>query len=147
MSMHTTTHFIARGVCVQNDEILLAHFIEEDYDFLPGGHIEPGESMRAALERECEEEFGLTAHAGDLITIFEHCWDKKGETQHEINGILAFTLDGEESMIVSRVPHLLFHWVPISELGTKRFLPKELLTPLQEYLNGNPIPRLISTIQ
>lgn len=147
MSVHTTTHFIARGVCVRGDTILLAHHIEADYDFLPGGHVEPCESMQSALERECDEEFGAAAHAGDLITIFEHCWENKGETQHEINGIFALTFDGENGTPVSKVPHLSFNWVPISEIGERRFLPSELLMALKEYLAGNSIPRLISTIR
>ncbi len=147
MSDSVDTHFIARGVCVRDGAILLAHHIEENYNFLPGGHVEPGESMQHALERECEEEFGGNADAGDMITVFEHQWNKKGRVQHEINGIFSFSLKDAGDEVTSKVPHLVFHWVQISELDRCRFLPSEFLPALQGYLDGNSIPRLISTVR
>jgi 8-oxo-dGTP diphosphatase len=38
---------------------------------LPGGHIEPGETARAAALREGREETGVEAVIGDLIDIHE----------------------------------------------------------------------------
>lgn len=145
--MEITTHLIARGISIQNGKILLAHHIEANYDFLPGGHVEPGESTQTALERECDEEFGAVAHAGELVTIFEHRWDNKHETQHEINAIFSLTLTGDMEAPISKVSHLTFHWVPIDELGMNRFLPSELLPAMHDYLNGKEVPHLISTIR
>lgn len=41
-------------------KVLLAQAIGEKNTFLPGGHIEFGESAKDALVREIEEELGLT---------------------------------------------------------------------------------------
>ena len=38
---------------------------------LPGGHIEPGETARAAAERELGEETGVTAEIGGLLDVHD----------------------------------------------------------------------------
>ncbi len=43
------THLLSRGIAVREGKILLAYYIEKDYWFLPGGHIEPGESGALSL--------------------------------------------------------------------------------------------------
>ncbi|NNG38747.1 NUDIX domain-containing protein [Flexivirga sp. ID2601S] len=73
----------ATAVLVRNDRVLMTHRhpAREAYPdrwALPGGHVEPGESSRDAVVRECLEELGihvrdprpvpLTVHAPHLTT-------------------------------------------------------------------------------
>lgn len=54
-SVHRRT--AARGVIPQDGKLLMIHTDRGDYKF-PGGGVEPGESLEAALRRELLEETG-----------------------------------------------------------------------------------------
>ncbi len=43
----------------------------------PGGKVEPGESPEQALSRELEEELGIRAAAGDLMTRYQFAYPGK----------------------------------------------------------------------
>lgn len=50
----------ARAVVFDEDgKIGLLHVTKRNYYKLPGGGVDPGESVRQALDRECEEELGV----------------------------------------------------------------------------------------
>ena len=57
---------IARGVCIQNGKVLLCRAKGGSTSYLPGGHIEFGETGRQALVREIKEEMGVDATAETL---------------------------------------------------------------------------------
>jgi 8-oxo-dGTP diphosphatase len=40
----------------------------------PGGKVEPGEELRAALERELLEELAITATAGEEVARYEYAY-------------------------------------------------------------------------
>ncbi|MHB1395098.1 MAG: NUDIX domain-containing protein [Clostridia bacterium] len=58
-------HMIVRAVIISDYHILLAHQKGADNTFLPGGHIEIGESAVAALKREVREELDL-----EILMVF-----------------------------------------------------------------------------
>lgn len=62
-------HVVA-GALVADARVLLGYRTESRSSYpgvwdLPGGHVEPGESSRAALERELHEELGIVVRAAD----------------------------------------------------------------------------------
>ncbi|GAA1613486.1 NUDIX domain-containing protein [Kribbella sancticallisti] len=59
LTARTVQRTAVRGVLFRGDEVLLLASRHGDYKF-PGGGVERGESMPAALIREFEEECGLT---------------------------------------------------------------------------------------
>ncbi len=63
----------ARGVVLREGKILMVHTDRGDYKF-PGGGVEPGESLEAALKRELLEETGreLLGEPEYVAVVHEH---------------------------------------------------------------------------
>jgi 8-oxo-dGTP diphosphatase len=63
------------GLFIDNQEVLLLHQItppEPDCWDLPGGGLEPGETLFAGLKREIQEETGIKEFKIDkLLTVVE----------------------------------------------------------------------------
>ena len=131
MEHHIET--IARGVCVKDGKVLLCLPKDRSYSYLPGGHIEFGETGREALVREMKEETGLDATAGDLLGVVESSFVQKGEKHCEINLIYKMSLGGLEGLgglggLESREDWICFEWVDCDKLDTANLLPPEMLS-------------------
>lgn len=93
------------------DSYLLQDRVKEDWKgyTLPGGHIEPGESIVDAVVREMKEETGLTIRSPRLC----------GVKQFPIEGgryiVFLFETDQFEGKVVDSDEGEM-HWVKISEL-------------------------------
>lgn len=93
------------------DSYLLQDRVKEDWKgyTLPGGHIEPGESIVDAVVREMKEETGLTIKSPRLC----------GVKQFPIEGgryiVFLFETDQFEGKVVDSDEGKM-HWVKISEL-------------------------------
>ena len=59
-------HHLARGIVLRDGKVLLARAIGHQNTFLPGGHIEFGESAKDALKREVFEELGLACENREI---------------------------------------------------------------------------------
>jgi len=69
-------HDVVVGALVRGGTVLLAHRSPArrwypDVRDLPGGHVEPGESRRAALVRELAEELGVTVGRSAPVGVVE----------------------------------------------------------------------------
>ena len=75
----------ARGVCVQEGKILLCKAKGGATTYLPGGHIEFGETGRQALVREVKEEMGVDAETGAFLGVVENAFEQHGKPHAEVN--------------------------------------------------------------
>ena len=69
-----------RAVIVNENEILLQHKVYEDGSeryVLPGGAIEPGETIEQALIRECQEEIGTIIMVEKLLHVADFFRERK----------------------------------------------------------------------
>ena len=125
MEKHIET--IARGVCVSNGKVLLCLPKDRSYSYLPGGHIEFGETGREALVREMKEETGLDATAGDLLGVVESSFVQKGEKHCEINLIYEMKVEKlKVEKLKSMEDWICFDWVPCDKINAENLLPPEM---------------------
>ena len=128
MEQHIET--IARGVCIIDGKVLLCLPKDRSYSYLPGGHIEFGETGREALVREMKEETGLDATAGDLLGVVESSFVQKGEKHCEINLIYEMRLRDQGSGIRDQVRScedwICFDWVSCDKIDSANLLPPEM---------------------
>ena len=132
-------HHLARGLFIKDGKVLVAHAIGHRNTFLPGGHVEFGESAKDALVREINEELGITCTIGKFLGLVEHKWMNKGVLHCEVNQI--FEVHSKKLQIdinpESREPHIEFFWLHDTELEESNLQPYPLQKAIERYLNGS----------
>ena len=92
-----------------------------------GGKVEPGETQKEALVRECREELGVTVAVGELFMELEHVYPD-----------ITITLSLFNAAIESGTPRLLEHndlrWITVEEIDDYEFCPadRDILKRLKE---------------
>lgn len=117
---------IARGVCVKDGKLLLCRAKGGKSTYLPGGHIEFGETGRAALVREVKEELGVGASAGAFLGALENSFMQNGKPHAEINLVYAMALaDGVDAEnLKSQEDWIEFEWLDLKDLDSANLLPE-----------------------
>jgi len=140
---------ISRGVLYMNDKILLCHRKWAWNTFLPGGHIDEGESAKEALRREFLEEIGERVEVRDLLGVVEHKFENRRSMTYELNLLFLVGLGENKNLadIKSREPHIEFIISNIRDLEKNKFEPHIIIPVLKEWIE-NPLPyRFISDIE
>ena len=108
------------ALIVRSGEILIGQLRPDQpmalqWEF-PGGKIEAGESPELALARELDEELGIQATIGPLVTRIRHNYRHGGAVDLQFFSVTKFT--GE---IVNHIFHEL-RWVRLEDLPSYDFL-------------------------
>lgn len=106
---------IARGVCIQNDRILLCRAKGGSTTYLPGGHIEFGETGRTALLREVKEELGLDGETGRFLGVVENAFEQHGKPHAEINLVYELKLPAGVK-VTAQEDWIVFEWRDLAHL-------------------------------
>ncbi len=127
---------IVRVVVVKDDKILLCKSLEKNFYFLPGGHIEQGESPETALERELAEEIGKKPKKIKKVTEVNNIYTRENGAVIEKFYIYLAILDNYEN-IVSKESHIAFDWIPVGNLEKIDLKPKKALPNVIKSIEEN----------
>ena len=106
---------IARGVCVKDGMILLCRAKGGKTTYLPGGHIEFGETGRQALVREVKEELGIDSRTGRFLGVVENSFVQHGRPHAEINLVYELDLPADAD-VAAREEWIEFEWRRLDDL-------------------------------
>lgn len=130
---------LVRAVIEDHGCFLIAHTKGAHNTFLPGGHVEAGESLKYALARELNEELGIEGEVGRYLGAIEHTWEDAAGNNHEINHFFEVTLpdsSGDQAP-KSLEDQIEFSWLSPSVFDEKNLQPAPLRQLLAE-LNSRP---------
>lgn len=114
---------IARGVCIRDGKLLLCKAKGGATTYLPGGHIEFGESGREALLREMREEAGLNCETGRFLGVVENKFMQHSKPHAEINLVYEMSIP-PEAEVVAQESWIEFLWWPLDDLSSAALLPE-----------------------
>jgi len=129
---------LARALCFKDGCLLLCHTKGARNTYLPGGHVEFGESAVCALKRELAEELGIRFKVKRFVGAVEHTFVQRGIRHCEINLVFEVAARG---LTTKRVPvacedYIEFQWVPIRALGKAKLEPRPLRNLVKRLLAG-----------
>lgn len=141
MTKEKNIHVLSRAVMIDQDHILLCKTLdlELSFYFLPGGHIEHGESVKTALIREMLEETGTNCKIKRFLGCLEYSFEPGHSSichNHEHNFI--FEVESEELKRNRQIPQLEGHielvWIPLDKLSKIDFRAEPLVKLIPEWL-------------
>lgn len=140
-----TIHVLSRGVIVDQDHILLCTPLDVpiSFYFLPGGHVNHGESVTSALSRELIEETGAECHIKRFLGCLEYTFEPLHSNichTHEYSFIFEV-----ESKILNRhysapkcEDNIDLCWMPLKKLTEINLKPEPLKNLIPHWLTSPP---------
>lgn len=130
-SLPRSIESIARCVLVRDGAVLLCGALNADgqvkYWYLPGGHIDPGETARQAVAREMLEEAGVPMDVGECVLVSENHFmqvrAKTGQAVRRHEYTLVFMATCPTATIESREDDLCFAWLPFASIAEAELRP------------------------
>lgn len=138
-------HVLARAVVIDQGNILLCKTLDlpVSFYFLPGGHVEHGESASSALIRELSEETGArNVEIKRFLGVLEHSFEPGFSSichNHEYN--LIFEVESEKLKIDIEIPqvedNIQILWMPVKDIINIDFRPEPLKNLILKWLQLN----------
>ncbi|MDP3963411.1 MAG: NUDIX domain-containing protein [bacterium] len=140
--MPSTFHLRVRALCYADHKVLLTRWKGADHTFLPGGHVEPGEGLAAALLREIKEELGVDCNIRSYLGAIEQVYAKESAKHHEI--VHVFLIDAA-ALKPSETPTPLepeyeFLWSTIDDLDANNLQPAITRNLIRRWVSGDRSP-------
>ncbi|MCY1070625.1 NUDIX domain-containing protein [Nannocystis sp. RBIL2] len=129
-----------RAILIEDDKILLEQFQDanESWYVTPGGGVDENETIEEAFHRELREELGVQAEFGAVAFIREIIADRLTVTNlprgfHQVEVfVYGRLLPGQTLQMLAPDPSQIgLVWVPLAELHTLPFFPRDLIAEFQ----------------
>lgn len=141
MESSKNIHVLSRAVLIDQDHLLLCKTVrdENNYYFLPGGHVEHNESAQEAVIREMHEELAMNVSVSRFIGCLEYSFITENKNKchtHEYNfifEILNHRLSFKNN-VVSKESHIAFEWIALDKIATVDLRPDRLKQLLSRWL-------------
>ena len=144
MQSRENIHVLSRAVIIDQGHILLCKTLDLEvaFYFLPGGHVENGESVETALLRELMEETGNQCKIKRFLGCLEYSFEPGHSSichNHEYNFIFEIESDMTlENPIPQLEEHLILIWVALNKLNEIDFRAEPLRKLIPEWLRAGP---------
>jgi 8-oxo-dGTP diphosphatase len=141
MMSKNNIHVLSRAVIIDEDHILLCKALDVpiSFYFLPGGHVEHGESVVGALLRELIEETGAHFKIKRFLGCLEYSFEPGYSSichNHEYNFI--FEAESESlkigKQIASLEDHIELNWISLNQLSKIDLRAEPLKTLIPQWL-------------
>ncbi len=127
--MNNSIELIVRLIIKRDLKILLCKNLKKGHFYLPGGHVEFGDSLEKTIYKEMYEELGLRqenlkniAYKGHLEQIYV----EEDVEYHELNMI--YTAEASDDIdMVSQESHIAFEWIDMKDIQNVNVLPKTII--------------------
>ncbi|MFE1130804.1 NUDIX domain-containing protein [Streptomyces albidoflavus] len=130
-----TIRYTADVVCLRGDDVLVIRRGWEPHKdelALPGGHVDPGETSRAAAARELHEETGVrvAAEGLDLIGVYDR--PDRDPRGRYVSVAYAVTV-AEDTVAQAGTDATAVQWVPLAEPGALAFDHGEIVADARRH--------------
>lgn len=125
--------FLARGLWIDRSNVLVCRDLKHHHCYLPGGHVEPGETAADTVVREFLEETGEKVKVGAACLVVEQLFEQRGKPRHELCVVFHVERDGGGNAPVSSLePDLAFEWVQAAAFVEAGFVPPATIPMIQD---------------
>jgi 8-oxo-dGTP diphosphatase len=135
------THILTRALIIDQGHILVCKSLNlpNNFYYLPGGHVEQGESVTEALKREMLEEAGSNIKIGRFLGCLENIF-AHSDTCTCHNQEYSFIFEVQADKLKFNIPltqqeaHHEIMWLPLEQLTTVHFKPNAMQELIPKWL-------------
>ncbi|AMO85810.1 NUDIX domain protein [Solibacillus isronensis B3W22] len=143
------------ALIIENNSVLLVEYDDNGIHYnLPGGGLEPGETIREGVAREVFEETTADVEVGPIALIYEfpphkQSGDYDENAKHGLHVIFECTLKNGSIPKLPEYPdpnQTAVKWIPIEELDSILLLPN-IIQQIKNYFDNRRNIELIEDYQ